>query len=535
MALKEIAFVCTVHQDYVSPISASDREMARCFETISNSCLPILNMCASLEHDGVPFKLSLVLPPVLCTLLSDPLVRDRYVAWLDACSALGAKECARHRGDKNMLAQAERIVEKIQRDKACFVTQYGKDIVAAFAGYQKKGYVELLATTGTPLFMPHYADMEEILNAQVETGLKAHRYFFGTVPDGFWLPEMGYAAGIERVLYYYGISYTVLDAQSVLFSDVEPKGGIFTPVRCSNSLGVLARAQELDDAVFGQSGYAAHACYCNQARDIGFYLPSSALTPVIKDGRSRFPVGYSYWNRVNMQPQVPAVHDPAGTDVYDVEQALTQCQTDAAHFVSMIREKLSRAEQLLPGAPALSLVCVYDLSRMQKWTEGMVWFEQVIRAAAQHELTLSCGTDLFLHTSSLQKINPYYGASCGEGFGENLLSSKNAWMLRYIRKACARMIDLAERFPHDTGIKARLLNLGAKEVMLAQSLRLAEMIDDRSDPDAAAEQFSDAIRAFTTVFDSLGSNTVSTEWLTDVELRHSIFPWMNYRIFGKKR
>jgi 1,4-alpha-glucan branching enzyme len=36
------------------------------------------------------------------------------------------------------------------------------------------------------------------------------------------------------------------------------------------------------------------------------------------------------------------------------------------------------------------------------------------------------------------------------------------------------------------------------------------------------------------VFDALGSNTVSTEWLTKLESKESIFPWMNYRIFSKK-
>ena len=51
----------------------------------------------------------------------------------------------------------------------------------------------------------------------------------------------------------------------------------------------------------------------------------------------------------------------------------------------------------------------------------------------------------------------------------------------------------------------------------------------------AEKRFKESIAAFTAVFDSLGSNTVSTEWLTKLEARDSIFPWMNYRIFTKKR
>ena len=108
-------------------------------------------------------------------------------------------------------------------------------------------------------------------------------------------------------------------------------------------------------------------------------------------------------------------------------------------------------------------------------------------------------------------------------------------MMRYVRKCSERLIDLAGRFPSDTGLKTRLLNLGAKELMLAQSSNLAKMINRSELPQFAEKRFKESIAAFTSVFDSLGSNTVSTEWLTNLEARDSIFPWMNYRIFTKKR
>ena len=71
--------------------------------------------------------------------------------------------------------------------------------------------------------------------------------------------------------------------------------------------------------------------------------------------------------------------------------------------------------------------------------------------------------------------------------------------------------------------------------MLAQSARLPKTIDIAENPIFAERRFKESITAFTAVFDSLGSNTVSTEWLTTLEVRDSIFPWMNYRIFSKKR
>ena len=97
------------------------------------------------------------------------------------------------------------------------------------------------------------------------------------------------------------------------------------------------------------------------------------------------------------------------------------------------------------------------------------------------------------------------------------------------------MIDLTERFPSDTGLKARLLNLGAKELLLAQSGDWQKMIHEDRLPDYVKDMFQKNILSFTTVFDSLGSNTVSTEWLTEIEKEHPIFPWMNYRVFSRKK
>ena len=51
----------------------------------------------------------------------------------------------------------------------------------------------------------------------------------------------------------------------------------------------------------------------------------------------------------------------------------------------------------------------------------------------------------------------------------------------------------------------------------------------------AERRFTESIVAFTYIFDALGSNTVSTEWLTRIEAKDSVFPWMNYKIFAKKK
>ena len=165
----------------------------------------------------------------------------------------------------------------------------------------------------------------------------------------------------------------------------------------------------------------------------------------------------------------------------------------------------------------------------------MSFLEYVFRYARDEALNMASPNQMLSHQFELEKINPYYSSGIGAGYGECLLSSKNCWMMRYIRKACERMIDLADRFPNDTGLKTRLLNLGAKELLIAQSMNRPRMIDDANLPEFAIKRFKESILAFTEVFDSLGSNTVSTEWLTSLEAKDSVFNWMNYRIFSKKK
>ena len=151
---------------------------------------------------------------------------------------------------------------------------------------------------------------------------------------------------------------------------------------------------------------------------------------------------------------------------------------------------LSRAAELLPESDYVVSVCSLDACELRKnWSEWMVWFESLIRHSSDYGLEVSeCG-ELLDKQFSLEKIYPYYSAAGGDGYGESFVSSKNSWMIRYVRKASERMIDLADRFPNDTGLKTRLLNLGAKELLLAQSVNLSKMIENEEFADDIVEDY----------------------------------------------
>ncbi len=527
MTSKNMILLLDAHQNYVTEHNYP------LFQAISGTYIPLLNMLRSLENDGVQFQLALVLSAPLCTMLTDPFVQQQYIEWLDKRIDLGHRELERCRDSVKFCNEVKICLEKVKQDKIDFTEIYGQNLVKHFSEYAKKGYLELLATTGTRMYIPHYSDMPEVLNAQIEIGLYAHKYFFGVPSNGFWLPYLGYVSGVEKVLRNYGIDYTVLDSRSMLFAEPEPKNGIFGPARFENSVVMFGRDPE--SQLTGLEYFASNPVYRDQNRDIGFDLRPEDLSSFYREGSGRQPTGFRYWHRGGADIQSDSLENTEF--LYDYEKASEQAELDAAAFLDRKSRRLSEAAGLL-DTENVSLVCAYDANILgQQWFEGVYWLEQVIRKSASAGITCTGFSSLLKKKGSLlsyQKLVPYPASAAGDGYGEQLLDNTNSWMVRYAHKACERMVDLADLFPSETGLKARLLNLGARELLLSLSAEWAEMIHDGTDPAFAARRFKEGIVAFTMVFDSLGSNTVSTEWLTNLEQEHPIFPWMNYRIFCKK-
>lgn len=528
---KNLVFVIVGHQGYIRHVE-DEKDYALendiLFNSISRTYLPLLNLFHKLSSENLKFKLSMVFSPSLCSLLDDPVVQQQYIQWLEKRIVLGESEVARLKNDGKLLSNAEKDLEKAKKDKADFCDVYNQNLLAQFRHFAEQGYLELLATCGTYAFLPHYGDMEEILNSQVEVGLFSHRHYFGSNPDGFFLPFMGYTPGIERVLKAYGVKYTIVDIRSLLFSENIPEHGIFSPVRCAvqdsngisgTSIALFAQDSDSPDDILN---FASNAVYKNQDKDIGFELTNEEIckTGFIENGEARIPSGFRYWNK--------------NDEAYDSQKALEQVKADAKVFVESKLEKLSVAERNMNEKNA-NLVCVLDAKLLgQSWDEGVEFLEQVIREVHSTDTELSVCASQLGNVLVLQKVTPYPGAAQGYSYGEDLLDGSNEWMLRYTRKMSERMLDLSDRYPNETGLKIRLLNLGARELMLAQSGEWATMIHDGVFPEYAKKRFEDSIKSFMIVFDALGSNTVSTEWLTKLEREHTIFPWINFRIFSKK-
>ena len=527
MSKKRIVITIVAHQGYFCPTSVqelSHPEIELLFAGISDTYIPLLNMFEALDLERVPFRLALVMTPTLCTLLSDYTVQQMYVDWLDKLILLGESQVGSLERTDAAYPLVEAELGRVRKCRDDFVAVYKSDLLAAFRYYADRGSVELLATAATAAFLPHYIDLPEAVNAQVEAGLHSHRQFFGLVPDGFWLPAMGYVPGLEETIKGYGYTYTILDSHGLLFGDPVPKSGIFAPAVCRNGLWVFGQDYTAEAAVVGSGGFMHRDVYRNQYRDFAFEATDRQLEGFLTESGVRLPSGYRYWTR----------GDDGG--LYDRAAARLQVREDAESFVRRYEEKLCGASRALETDDVSILCAFYARDFGQLWHEGMDWLEQVIRLVAEsREVELAQCCDFLDCRRELQPVAPFMSAATGAGYGENFLDTRNDWMLQYARKACQRMSQLADRFPEDTGLKARALNMAAREVLLAQSLDWPKMVSEGLFPEYAAAQFKKNVQSFITVYDSLGANAISAEWLTRLEHEHPLFPWMNYRIFSRKQ
>lgn len=528
MGKKNLALIIEADQGFLKNTDPTENFQAQndiLFSAITNTYIPLLNMLTRFEEENISFKMGLVLAPAVCTLLHDPQILEQYEAHLDALIELGKREVKRCASTENE-QQAKEQLDFIEQTKKDFTEKYSRKLLSKIRHFTHSGYIELIATAATYAYLPHISDMSEALNAQVETGLYSHKHFFGEAGDGFYLPYHGWDKGFEWILRPYGINYTIVDSRALLFSNDCPETGIFAPVRTRNSLVLFASDNETPKDICGDDGYMKNYVYKNQSHDIGFDLSRDNLVPFISKDGARVQTGFKYWANSEEDEFIP----------YIKEDALEQVKKDAEDFYNKKAEKLEQASKLM-GEKDATLVCCIPADLLgQKWSEGLLWLEEVIRIAAEkNEINFALCRDLIDEQFTLPKVNPYPCSSNGLGYGEDLLDSTNCSYIRYMRKATERIIDLTERFPAENSLKERLLNMAAKQVLLSQSGEWQLMIHDEILPDSVKELFKMQILSFTKVFDSLASNTVSTEWLTSVEKKSSIFPWLNYRIFATKK
>ncbi|NDJ84661.1 MAG: DUF1957 domain-containing protein [Chloroflexi bacterium] len=208
-------------------------------EAASETYIPILNALYDLRDEGVKYRLTIGLTPVLAEQLADADVCDHFDEYLDDKIARSKQDVLRFRGDlweeeQSASAQPVERTEAEEGDlppvdrasvetrlqqprpekpwwvghkhlenlaiwyqkyyeniKTSFDHRFNRDIVGAFKRLQDEGYIEIVTCAATHGYLP-LLGTDAAVRAQIRTGIKSYERLFGRRPTGIWLPECAY-------------------------------------------------------------------------------------------------------------------------------------------------------------------------------------------------------------------------------------------------------------------------------------------------------------------------------------------------------
>jgi 1,4-alpha-glucan branching enzyme len=98
------------------------------FATVSETLLPLLEMFDRLASDKIPFRLGLAVSPVLCHMLTDKLLINHYIDYVDRQIAFGAEELKRTRDNPAQNNLAKYYYDGAIEKRILFTERYEKNI-----------------------------------------------------------------------------------------------------------------------------------------------------------------------------------------------------------------------------------------------------------------------------------------------------------------------------------------------------------------------------------------------------------------------
>jgi len=493
------------------------------FEAITETYIPLLRMMQRLVSDGVPFKLTMSLTPTLCAMLQDKLLRERYVQHVDLLLDLAERERKRNRNDLKLRELAEFYFDIFLQSRRCFVDEWKCDLLAQFRKLRETGTLEIIASAATHGLLPLIQQQSrKAARAQVLIGRDMYVDLFDIDPTGFWLPECGYAPGLEVILQEGNIRWFVLDAHGLILGNPRPRRTIYAP--CYTPAGPAAFARDRDSSRqvwSAQEGYPGDPAYREFYRDLGFDLSLEHLGPVAR-GIRKF-AGVKYHRITGRGPE---------KELYDREAAERTTDAHATHF---LEQRRSRFRQIAAADLDPIIVVPFDAELFGHWWfEGPRFLELFIRKAAfnQNDFRLTSPSEFLETHPTQQTILPATSTWGDKGHLDVWLDQSNSWIYPYLHTAAQRMTEIARVHEKDrTSLADRVLKQLARELLLMQASDWAFLMKAKTAKEYATEQTVDHIARFNRLHDQFAANDVDEKFLAECEWHDNLFPNLNWRYY----
>lgn len=202
-------------------------------EAASETYIPLLKTLYDLKEEGIKYRLTLGITPILAEQLADPLVLDHFDQYLEDRIAAAANDmiyfgvkpgdagvkavdepaptekdveekpgiekfAARQSepasdstADSHLYYLAEWYKNWYEDIRSTFQDRFQRNIIGAIRRLQDEGYIEITTSAATHGYLP-LLGRDSAIRGQIRTGVASYKRLFGKEPTGIWLPECAY-------------------------------------------------------------------------------------------------------------------------------------------------------------------------------------------------------------------------------------------------------------------------------------------------------------------------------------------------------
>ena len=495
------------------------------FEAISESYIPLLMNMKRMVDEDIDFRLTISLSPPLLEMLSDEHLMDKYVNYLNRLIELSTREIKRLKVDRDFRHLAGFYKTRYEEIRSFYSEFLKRDVVEGFRYFNKLGKIEIITSCATHGLLPLLNVTPGTVEAQVRIAVESHHTYFGSPPNGIWLPECAYYEGLDGLLDKYGIRFFFLDSHGLMRGSPVPRYGVYAPVYTDRGVAAFGRDLESSGQVWSaEEGYPGDFHYRDFYRDAGFDLDFDYIKPYISPDGIRVFTGIKY-HRITGRGEHKEPYDPGA--------AMDRAKEHAGHFCDARKRQAQDLGVFMERPPVL--VSPYDAELFGHW-----WFEgpdflyyvfcelrnqDIIEALTPSEYLKCCPEN--------QVVSPCPTSWGDRGYYDAWLNEESDWIYRHLHQMADKMENIATAYYDETdALNVRCLNQLSRELLLAQSSDWAFLITTNTAREYSINRLKEHIGNFNTLYEALESDKVDARPLEMMENKNSIFGDLDFRIFS---
>ncbi len=531
-------------------------------EAASETYIPLLNALNDLKAEGVSFKITIGLTPILVEQLADADVCDHLDAYLDEKIEAAKKDIPRFEedDDPHMAYLAEFYQKWFEDIKSSFDSRYQRDIVGAFRQLQDEGYIEITTCAATHGYLP-LLSRDSSIYGQIKTGIEAYKRHFGREPRGIWLPECAYRPayitedgvtrpGIEHYLHELGLK--------VFFSETHTiEGGQPVGVAAGDAIGPYGEIKRryvipIRESIPRREATTFKAYYVSDTTAGVGADQHSGVAVIGRDNRTGIQVwsadwgypgeydyrefhkkdaisGLQYWRVSGTQV------DLGFKDAYHPDWAQGKVVEHARHFAWLASDRLNNYNKETGNYGLIS--SNYDTELFGHWWfEGVEWIKQVLRHLAEDPKVELVTASEFIEEYPPSEVLHIPESSWGMGGTHWTWDNHDThWMWGPIHAAELRMEKLVEKYPDPDEDAQAVLNMAARELLLLQSSDWPFLVTTGQAREYAIRRFTRHVERFEALAQSLESGQPDRQLADELYEVDKVYPNIDYHWFTPRQ